>query len=146
MAKEIIEKIKNRFPKGVIRRIDEKSKKRVYIHIDPAHIIEVSKYIFHDLDARFAIATGMDTPDGIEIFYHYAFDKTGRVLSVCVLLDRQSPEIESLAPHIKATEWIEREIHELLGVDFKNHPNLAHLVLSDDWPEGKYPLRKDFKP
>ena len=33
----------------------------------------------------------------------------------------------------------------LQGIDFKNHPNLERLILADDWPEGVYPLRKDWK-
>jgi Ni,Fe-hydrogenase III component G len=44
---------------------------------------------------------------------------------------------------VAAAEWIEREIHDILGIDFKNHPNLKRLILFDDWPEGVYPLRKD---
>ena len=52
-------------------------------------------------------------------------------------------EVESLAGIIKGTEWIEREINELLGVTFKNHPNMIHLILPEDWPKGNYPLRRD---
>jgi len=44
---------------------------------------------------------------------------------------------------MKCAEWIEREIHEMFGVNFKGHPNLKHLLLKDDWPEGNYPLRRD---
>jgi NADH:ubiquinone oxidoreductase subunit C len=44
-----------------------------------------------------------------------------------------------------AAEWIEREMWELLGIRFRNHPDLRHLLLSDDWPEGKYPLRRDYR-
>jgi len=52
-------------------------------------------------------------------------------------------EVDSIAPVIKGAEWIEREINELLGVTFKNHPDMKHLILPEDWPEGKYPLRRD---
>ncbi len=34
---------------------------------------------------------------------------------------------------------------ELLGIRFRNHPDLRHLLLGDDWPEGKYPLRRDYQ-
>jgi NADH-quinone oxidoreductase subunit C len=96
--------------------------------------------------ARFSIATGSDTVKGIEILYHFSFDSRGGVfISLRVLLeDKKHPCIDSLTPVFKAADWIEREIHELLGVDFKGHPKLAHLLLVEDWPEGKYPLRKDF--
>ena len=44
-----------------------------------------------------------------------------------------------------AAEWIEREMWELLGIDFKNHPDMRHLLLDDDWPEGNYPLRRSVR-
>jgi Ni,Fe-hydrogenase III component G len=62
-----------------------------------------------------------------------------------VILDTDKPAVESIACRVPATEWIEREIHELLGVEFRNHPDMRHLLLTDDWPEGNYPLRKDWK-
>jgi NADH-quinone oxidoreductase subunit C len=34
----------------------------------------------------------------------------------------------------------------MFGIEFKGHPNLAKLELPEDWPEGQYPLRKDWKP
>jgi NADH:ubiquinone oxidoreductase subunit C len=35
---------------------------------------------------------------------------------------------------------------EMLGINFSGHPNLKRLLLADDWPEGKYPLRQDYEP
>ena len=50
-----------------------------------------------------------------------------------------------MGSRVPATEWIEREIHELLGVEFRNHPDMRHLLLADDWPADNHPLRKDWK-
>jgi len=36
-------------------------------------------------------------------------------------------------------------MHELLGIYFIGHPDLSRLLLADEWPEGVYPLRKDYK-
>ena len=60
-------------------------------------------------------------------------------------MPRENPEVESIAAICPAAEWIEREMWELLGITFKNHPDMRHLLLTDDWPEGKYPLRRDYK-
>ena len=65
--------------------------------------------------------------------------------SIRTRLDREAPEIESIAKICPAAEWIEREIWELLGIQFRNHPDLRHLLLDEDWPEGKYPLRRDYR-
>lgn len=60
-------------------------------------------------------------------------------------LPKSKIEIDSLAPVFEAANWIEREIHEMLGINFNGHPDLRRLLLSDDWPEGVHPLRCDYK-
>jgi Ni,Fe-hydrogenase III component G len=119
------------------------SEKRLYVEVPPEDVPEVSRLIFRGLGARFQIASGVDTREAIEILYHWAFDRLGLVVTVRTKLPRGSPEIESIAPFCKAAEWIEREMAELLGIRFRNHPDPRHLLLRDDWPEGKYPLRRD---
>jgi len=59
-------------------------------------------------------------------------------------LDEDNLEYESIAQDLPGADWYEREIHEMLGIIPRNHPNLKRLILPDDWPEGAYPLRKDF--
>jgi NADH-quinone oxidoreductase subunit C len=66
------------------------------------------------------------------------------MISLRVLIaDKKNPQMPSIVSIIRGAEWIEREIWELLGVDFIGHPDLRHLLLIDDWPQGKYPLRKE---
>ena len=125
--------------------LEERSVKRVFIEVLPNDVPEASRLMFQDLQARFQIATGVDSPTAIEVLYHWALDSLGCVVTVRTRLNRENPEIESIAPLCPAAEWIEREMWELLGIRFRNHPDLRHLLLRDDWPEGKYPLRRDYK-
>ena len=141
---EILKDLKERFKKDIIDIID-KSPKRVYIEIKPASIKALAKYIFKDIGARFNIATGVDTRFNIEILYHFTVEDINLVISLRVKLDREKPEIESITPLFEAANWIEREMHELLGINFKGHPDLRRLLLPEDWPEGVYPLRRDYK-
>lgn len=141
VLKEIKERLSNK-----ILNIKEHSKRRIYIDIDKKDIVEVAKMAFFDLELRFATTTGLETPEGIEIIYHFADDNAGRFINFRVLIeDKKNPQIDSIGKHIKAADWIEREIWELLGVNFKGHPNLTHLLLIDDWPKGDFPLRQDRK-
>ncbi|MCM8766033.1 MAG: NADH-quinone oxidoreductase subunit C [Candidatus Omnitrophica bacterium] len=119
------------------------SERRVYFSVNPQDILEVVKIIFAELGLRFSTASGIDTPQGIEILYHFSFDKTGEIFSIKVLIkNKEKPEIDSITSLVKGAEWIEREMWELLGINFKGHPNLKHLLLHEDWPKHKYPLRK----
>ena len=120
------------------------SAKRVYFSVKKEAILETAKFLFRDGGLRFSTSSGADTPQGIEILYHFSYDKTGEIFSVRVLLeDKKSPKIDSIAPLFPAAEWIEREMWELLGIDFIGHPNLKRLLLAEEWPEGKYPLRHE---
>jgi len=141
---EILKDLKVRFEKDIIEVFD-KSPKRVYIEINPESIVEVASYIFKDLGARFNIASGVDTRHHLEILYHFTLEDINLIISFRVKLPKENPVIDSLAPVFEAANWIEREIHEILGIDFKGHPDMRKLLLPDDWPEGVYPLRRDYK-
>ena len=137
-----IEVIKAEFEDRIVSW-EEKSSKRYYITVPREDITKVADFIFAKQGARFIIASGVDTPEAIEILYHFAFDKLNKILTVRVPVPKERCEIESIAPIIAGANWIEREIAELLGVNFLNHPNPKRLLLAEDWPEGKYPLRQE---
>lgn len=120
----------------------EHSSRRIYFTIEKKDIVDTVKFIFRELGMRFSIASGTDTPQGLEILYHFSNDSSGEFYSVRVLIeDKNNPEIDSITPLFPGAEWIEREMWEMLGINFKGHPNLKRLLLSDDWPQGEYPLR-----
>ena len=126
--------------------IEQPLDNRIYISCEAENAYAVNKFLFEEVPLRFVIATGIDSDDCFEILYHYSYDQTGCVITVKAFIrDRQQPQIESITPFLPAAEWIEREIHDILGIGFKNHPNLRRLILADDWPEGVYPMRKEVK-
>ncbi len=136
----VLEQIKNKFKDDV--DILEKSKKRAYVTVEKGRAKEVAGYLFNELGARFSMATGIDTRLGIEIIYHMTFDGSGLVVSIRTLVEKPELKTKSFTDVVPAVEWIERELHEMFGVDFLGHPGLKRLLLPDDWPEGEYPFRK----
>ena len=139
----IIEQIRERLGGKILSNIEEKTKKRFYLEVSKEDIVEVIKILFVDIKLRFITASATDMEQYFEILYHFSFDKTGDILSLRTKInDKNNPEIASITPIFIGAEWIEREIWELLGINFKGHPNLKHLLLADDWPEGNYPLRQ----
>ncbi|MBN1973146.1 MAG: NADH-quinone oxidoreductase subunit C [Sedimentisphaerales bacterium] len=139
------EKLNNRLQKIKDKLIDivQTRDRRIYISCESQNACDVCKFLFEDLTLRFIIATGIDSDNCFEVLYHFANDETGDIVTVkAIIRDRENPSIESITPFIPGAEWIEREIHDILGIEIKNHPNMRRLILHDDWPEGVYPLRK----
>jgi len=141
---EILKDLQEKF-KGDIKNFLEKTPKRVYIDIPSSALFSMASYIFKDLGARFNIASGLDTRHNFEILYHFTFDSVDLIVSLRVVLPRTKPEIVSLTPLLEGANWIEREITEMLGINFIGHPDMRRLLLPPEWPEGVYPLRRDYK-
>ncbi len=141
---EILQDLRERFGEDILEFLD-KSPSRVYIEIKTESIVKMGLYLFRNLGARFQIASGTDMPPHIEILYHFILEDINLIISLRVMLDREKPEIDSLAKEIEAFNWIEREISELLGVTFTGHPDPRRLLLADNWPECVYPLRQDYE-
>ena len=140
----VIEKLRENFKSG-ITEVVSKGPKRVTVSIKPDLILKVAEYLYKTAGFRFIIASALHTKKGFEIHYHFSMDKTGLVLNIHVILDKENPQIESLSNMFNASNWIEREMHELFGINFLNHPNQDKLLSDGNWAEGVYPYRKEFK-
>ena len=143
-TESIIEKFKENFNSDILDII-EKNQKRIIITVSPDSIINVATYLYKAEGFRFIIASALHTKKGFEIHYHFSKDSIGLILNIHVLLERDNPQIESLSNMFNASNWIEREMHELFGINFLNHPNLDKLISEGNWAEGVYPGRKQFK-
>jgi len=140
---DVKEQIKEKLAAKILEW-QEPSAKRIYLTLNKEDAFEAAKLLFKDLGFRFSTASATHTSLGFEIIYHFSFDKTGEIYSIRVFIeDQKHPEIDSLAPLFPGAEWIEREIWEMLGINFKGHPNLKRLLLADDWPQDNYPLRQN---
>ncbi|HDD40023.1 MAG TPA: NADH-quinone oxidoreductase subunit C [Nitrososphaeria archaeon] len=140
---EILSKIKEKFGDKILessilgpRRISVKVPQDVYK--------SVVAYVAHDLGLNFlSCLSGIDRGDSLEVVAHIGY-------SICVLVrtsvPKDNPEVDSITDVLPAANLYEREAHDLLGIVFKGHPNLKRIFLPEDWPEGVYPLRKEYKP
>lgn len=88
--------------------------------------------------------TCIDWKTHLTMVYHLS-STTNRQLNIVIKAkcDRTNPEIETVCDIWRTAEFHEREVYEMFGVKFLNHPDLRKLILEDDF-EG-YPLRKDFE-
>jgi len=141
---EILDKFREKFG-NEITGTEIKSEKRCTVTINSGAILHAAGYLYRDEGFRFIIASARHTRKGFEILYHFSKDDTGLILNLQVILDQAKPNIESLSNMFNASNWIEREMHELLGINFLNHPNQEKLISEGNWADGVYPYRKEFK-
>jgi NADH-quinone oxidoreductase subunit C len=95
-----------------------------------------------DMDYLFCL-TCVDWKTHLTMVYHLSSTSHRQTIVMKAKLDRNNPEIETVSDIWRTAEFHEREVFELFGVRFLNHPDLRKLILTDDF-EG-YPLRKDFE-
>jgi NADH:ubiquinone oxidoreductase subunit C len=95
-----------------------------------------------DMDFLFCL-TCIDWKTHLMMVYHLTSTIHRHNIVVKAKLDREAPQIESVSAIWRTAEFHEREVFDLFGVHFNNHPDLRRLLLTDDW-EG-WPLRKDFE-
>jgi NADH:ubiquinone oxidoreductase subunit C len=88
--------------------------------------------------------TCVDWKTHLTMIYHLDSTKHRHQVVMKIQLDRNKPEIETVSHIWRTAEFHEREVYEMFGVNFLNHPDLRLLILPDGW-EGKNPLRKDFE-
>ncbi len=143
-TKTIIGEFREKFRGDILDEVI-RNERRVIITIKPDSIMQVADYLYKTAGFRFIIASALHTKRGFEIHYHFSKDTVGLILNIHVVLDKEKPQIESLSNMFNASNWIEREMHELFGINFLNHPNQEKLISEGNWAEGVYPLRKEFK-
>jgi NADH-quinone oxidoreductase subunit C len=87
--------------------------------------------------------TCIDWKTHLTVVYHLSSTTHRHTIVIKAKTDRTNARIDTVSDIWRTAEFLEREVFELFGVHFINHPDLRKLILTDDF-EG-YPLRKDFE-
>jgi NADH-quinone oxidoreductase subunit C len=77
-----------------------------------------------------------------QLSYHLLSHAFKERLRLRVLVEEASPSVQSIVPVWPAANYYEREVFDLFGIRFDEHPNLRRIMMPDDW-QG-HPLRKDY--
>ncbi len=78
-----------------------------------------------------------------ELVYQLYSPQNQQYLAVLVYIPRNNPVIPTISSIWRIAEWQEREVYDLFGVLYDNHPDLRRLFLEDDWTG--FPLRKSYQ-
>ena len=153
---EIVDSFKKEFAKKVtdtkVERHPIGPKKNEMIHIwmtvDRSSYRDVVKHLMTlDEEAHFAVSSGYDIENRIEIINHFSiyFGERGEEISINfkVALPKSDPTMDSICDLIPGALISEQEKQEMLGIKVKNIPKDMRVFISDDFPEDMYPWRKD---
>lgn len=88
--------------------------------------------------------SAVDYESRMEVVLHLYSLERSETLCLKAKLDREDPKIETLTSVWRAADWNEREMYDLLGIHFTDHPNLRRILLPEHWVG--HPLRKDYEP
>ncbi len=117
------------------------------INVEPIDWLTFAQQLRSDDSLQFDFLfclTCIDWKTHLTMVYHLRSTKYHHNMVVKSKLDRTNPEIETVCTIWRTAEFHEREVYEMFGVNFLNHPDLRLLILPDGW-EGKNPMRKDFE-
>jgi NADH-quinone oxidoreductase subunit C len=116
------------------------------LEIAPGKIVSVCGFLKYDQKfVRLSSVTAVDrypAEPRFEVVYHlHSVELKQRVRLKCRVYGAD-PAIESVTSVWRGANWYEREVFDLFGINFLNHPDLRRIMMPDDW-EG-HPLRKDY--
>jgi len=122
-----------------------KRKGRIFAQIPLDKFHEVLVYAVKEM--RFlalSAITGLDKGDGFEVIYH--LNQEGKILlNLSVILNKENPAVDTVTACCPSADIYERELMDLLGIKVIGLAAGHRYPLTDDWPKGEHPLRKDWK-
>jgi len=154
-GEEVIEKMKevlrDNFLEGkVIERkegVKKIIKKDVFIKVKREGQIVAIKTLLSMGNVYLIVMSGEDKGDVITVNYHFSLNYANpgkeNVVTISMDVPKNYLKLISISNIFKGATTTEREMHEMLGIDFIDLKDKRHLFLPEDWPEGKYPWRKD---
>tara|TARA_B100001123_G_scaffold358792_1_gene413878 strand:- start:704 stop:1294 length:591 start_codon:yes stop_codon:yes gene_type:complete len=119
----------------------------VYLNIDSEDLLDVILFLKTNKDTKFRQLidiTAVDYPENskrfkmVYLFLSHEFNQ--RVILSCLI--NENEVVSSLTKIFPSANWMEREVFDMYGVKFKNHPDLRRILT--DYGFKGHPLRKDF--
>lgn len=126
---------------------NEEGSEFLNVTVAPENLRSLAEYLRNNeemyFDYMFCL-TAVDWVTHFIVVYHLTSTKFNhKIVLKAKITGRDDPSIDTICDIWKTAEFLEREVYDLFGIKFNNHPDLRRLLLEDDWVG--YPLRKDYK-
>jgi len=144
---ELVTELINVFPQDIYSH-EVSNKNECRIAVNPENIEEICGFLVNkqnsDLLSLFA-ADERNTLGGFAIYYVFSFSSAKGYVILKAVINGEKLSFKSISSTIYAATLYEREIADMFGLMPEGHPDNRSLVHHSNWPEGCYPLRKDYK-
>jgi len=136
---DIAERIERAFPGSVVEAND------VFAVVPAGRILEIATFVRDndDLDGKFLNSlTAVDWMTHFDVVYHVSSLAKNHGFTIKARANHERPIVPSVVGVWMGANLQEREVYDLMGVLFENHPSMKRIFLWDGFPG--HPLRKDF--
>jgi len=144
---QLARRVEESFSSGIVRVVEWRGE--VAVTVTREKVRDVAQFLRDEpgMDFDYVVhVSSVDWPDDDErfevVWEFYSVRKRHRIR-----LKTRVPEadcvVDSLSDIWKGADFMEREVYDMMGIRFRNHPDLRRILMPDDYTEG-YPLRKDF--
>ena len=123
------------------------SHNQIFLKIDQDDLLEVVTFLKTDSDTKFKQLidiTAVDYPEEAQrfkmVYLLLSHETNSRILVDCEI--KEGEIVPSLTSIFPAANWMEREVFDMYGIEFKDHPDLRRILT--DYGFKGHPLRKDF--
>ena len=117
-----------------------------FVRVEADSILEISKYLKEKQHFVFLCDVfGNDrytSDERFEVVYNLMNLRTQTRVFIKVRVEEENPTLESVSSVWKAAGWNEREVYDMFGVRFENHPDLRRIFMPEDFEY--FPMRKEF--
>lgn len=142
----VSEKIRERFPEEFIET--DKFRGEISVCVRPDRIVEIARFLREDPELEFdhlSDVFSVDYPgreERFDVVYLLNSIRNRHRLRLKSRIREDPCEIDSVYPVWRAAGFLEREVYDLMGIRFRNHPDLRRIFLPEDF-DG-HPLRKEY--
>lgn len=154
---DVIAALQESFPKlglearPLVTRKDGSVSDQLWVRVPPDWLPDVMQFLYDDERCRFEQLVDLagidylnypDAEDRFCVVYSLLSHMHNHRLWVKVFVNDPDPELPSMTSIWKGAEWPEREVYDMFGLRFSDHPDLRRILMPVNFKD--YPLRKDY--
>ncbi|MBI3804782.1 MAG: NADH-quinone oxidoreductase subunit C [Nitrospirae bacterium] len=143
----IAQKIEAQFPEAFVEA--KEALGELSLSIKREKVVEVCRFLHDTPELSFVMITDIcsvdfpnETPRFEMIYQFYSVSRNHRI-RIKARVPEEDCTIDSVTGIWKGADFMEREVYDMMGIVFNNHPDLRRILMTEDYDEG-FPLRKDF--